>query len=200
MELKLSRLAGLTDGVFAIAMTILVFGLSLPPTVNNSQLPTIMKNDIIEKIFIYAGSFIILGTQWISINFQHAFIDKINRQYIWVNIIYLMIICVIPFSASLLINYTTNPISINFYTGNLLCAGLAQLLIFYTGIHLKLNGPDFVSKAKIIILRRIFIPPIFYLFSLIVAQWSIHAAFVFLVIPPLFHMIPGKVDGYFTRK
>lgn len=194
MELKISRLAGLTDGVFAIAMTILVFSLSMPSTVSNDQLPTILKKDIIEKIFIYAGSFIILGTQWVGINVQHSFLDQINRPYLWTNILYLMICCIIPFSASLLVDYPNNPISITFYAANLLFTGLGQILIFYAAYHFKLNVTDYSKEARRSVVQRILIPPIFYLFSLVVAQWSIHAAFIILVIPPFFHMVPGRVD------
>src|SRR5690242_19219537 len=86
--LKVSRLENLTDGIFAIAMTILVLNITLPLDTTTAKLALVLQTTILEKIFIYAGSFIILGTQWIAMTFQHGFVERLNRPYLWANFLY----------------------------------------------------------------------------------------------------------------
>src|SRR5262245_36882664 len=126
--LKVSRLEGLTDGIFAIAMTILILNLHVPLNLTDDKITPLIKNEIYSNLFIYIGTFIILGTHWIAMNFQWGLLDRLNRVYLWVNIFYLMSICVVPFSANLLGAYRYNIHSIYFYVANLLCTSLGQFL------------------------------------------------------------------------
>src|SRR5579864_9283262 len=90
--LKISRIEGLTDGVFAIAMTILVLDLRLPPNLQINNLFHVLQNQILFKLYIYIASFILLGTLWVAMNFQFGLLDRLNREYLWANIFYLMVV------------------------------------------------------------------------------------------------------------
>lgn len=197
--LKVSRLAGLTDGVFAIAMTILVFDLRLPHGTTVANLSTVLTANILHNVFVYAGSFIILGTQWIGINFQHGFLDRINRPYLWMNVFYLMSAGIMPFSASLVSSYPTSPISISFFALNLICASILQLIAWQSGCYYKLYNANYTPVARKAVIYRIGILPLFYIASLIMAHWNTTFAFILLIIPPLVLMIPGKVDRYIKK-
>src|SRR5579871_1824982 len=100
--LKVSRLEGLTDGIFAIAMTILVLNLRVPVNLPDTKISLHIQSEIYTNLLIYIGTFIILGTHWIAMNFQWGLLELLNRIYLWVNMFYLMAICVVPFSANLL--------------------------------------------------------------------------------------------------
>lgn len=193
--LKLSRFESLTDGVFAIAMTILILDLHLPLGLDFSQLNSLLKSEIVERILIYAGSFIILGTQWIAMNFQQGFLDHINRPYLWTNIFYLMIVCIIPFSASLLGLYPHSYASILFYAVNLIFANVGQAMTWYCSHYFKLNSDVYTPYARKVVSLRIIVAPIFYVASLFIALWSTKLAFLALIAPPLIYIIPGKVDS-----
>lgn len=193
--LKVSRLTGLTDGIFAIAMTILVLNLQLPLDMDGSDLSTFLKADVLQKLFIYAGSFIILGTQWIGISFQHGFLNHVNRPYLWFNIFFLMPICTIPFAANLLVEYPRSFISILFYAADLLCVSIGLFLTLQVSHYYKLCDPMY-KGARNLALQRILFAPIFYIAAIIVAQWNTTIAFALLIIPPVVHIIPGKLDKY----
>jgi uncharacterized membrane protein len=194
--LKVSRLEGLTDGVFAIAMTILVLDLRLPPHIENAQLMSTLINVIFFKLLIYIGSFIILGTLWVAMNFQLGLLERLNRLYLWTHIYYLMTICVIPFSASLLASFPKNPASISFYALNLLCAGFGQFLIFQCSGYFNLNKKNSTPAIRKAILKRLLLAPLFYISSLILAHWSVSGAFILLILPTLIYIKPGKVDQF----
>lgn len=194
--LKISRLEGLTDGVFAIAMTILVLDLRLPSHLPVENLLPILQQDIFIKLLIYIGSFVILGTQWVAMNFQLGLLECLNRQYLWANIFYLMVVCVVPFSANLLGAYPNSSASIAFYAVNLPFACGCQLLIFGCACIYKLNKDTFTPALRAAVIKHTFVAPIFYVVALLVAHWSTTIAFILLVAPTLIYMRPGSVDQF----
>jgi uncharacterized membrane protein len=194
--LKVSRLEGLTDGIFAVAMTILVLDLRLPAGAVDSTHLHFFLNGIYLKLFIYSGSFIILGTLWIAMNFQFGILDHLNRTYLWCNIFYLMAICIVPFSASLVAAFPNNETSITFFAMNLLCCSLGQLLISECARIYHLNGPRYTPAIRRAVLQRISVGPPFYIFSIVLASVNTTIAFIILIIPPLVYMIPGYVDQF----
>jgi uncharacterized membrane protein len=195
--LKISRLEGLTDGIFAVAMTILVLDLHLPThhLMTGNLLP-LLQSDILIKLGTYIGSFIILGTLWVSMNFQLGLVEHLNRPYLWTNIFYLMVICVVPFSASLLSAFPHHPVSITFYALNLLCASLGQFIVSQCSHYYHLNKPIYTLAIRNAVLRRIGVAPVFYLASLFLAHWNTGLAFILLIAPTAIYMKPGRVDQY----
>lgn len=198
--LKISRLESLSDGIFAIAMTILILDLRLPPGTTADTLPMVFHQLIVMKLFIYAGSFITLGTLWVAMNFQLGLLDKLIRQYLWANIYLLMVICVIPFSAILLAGYSTVPLAIDFYATNLLCASVGQLLTIQCAHYYKLNKPVYNEAVRSAIIKRIFFAPPFYIVAILIARWNVLVAFTCLLIPTAAYLLPGKVDKFETLK
>ncbi|HVE43917.1 MAG TPA: TMEM175 family protein [Gammaproteobacteria bacterium] len=194
--LKLSRLASLSDGVFAIAMTIIILNLHVPMHLPDQNLQFLLHDEIYANLFIYIGTFIILGTHWIAMNFQWGLLVRLNRPYLWANIFYLMVICVIPFSANLLGVYRHSVESIYFYAVNLLCSSLGQLLILCSAYYFNLNKSTCTPAIYRAALLRILVAPIFYVSSLILAHWTTEGCFILLVLPTLIYMIPGKIDKY----
>ena len=194
--LKVSRLEGLSDGVFAIAMTLLVLDLKLPNGLNAGHMAQFLETNIVEKLFVYAGSFIILGTLWVATNFQIGFIRKLSRPYLWAHIFYLMIVCIVPFSANLLASFPQNKASIVFYALNLLYVSIMHFIIVETAWYCNLNKSGFNAAIHAALLKRIAFAPIFYLTAMITANWSTRIAFIVLLIPTIGYMIPGRVDRF----
>lgn len=197
--LKISRLEGLTDGIFAIAMTIMVLNLHVPAHVATTDILPLIKNDIYVNLIIYIGSFIILGTHWIAMNFQIGLLERLNRSYLWANMFYLMVICVIPFSANLFGDYPDSADSINFYTFNLLLASCGQLLVLHTARFFDLNKPIYTREIYYATVSRILLAPVFYITALFVSGINIKLAFALLVAPTFMYIFPGKIDRYETN-
>lgn len=194
--LKISRLESLMDGIFAIAMTILVLDLHLPPELSMKNMPHFLTHEAMTRLIIYIGSFIILGTLWIAMSFQLGLLERLNRTYLWCNVFYLMAVCVVPFSASLLGAYPESYASVTFYACNLLCVSLGQFIVAQCAHYYDLNNDFFPNAVRIAILKRIGVAPVFYVASLIVAHWNIKAAFFLLIAPTIIYMKPGRVDKF----
>ncbi len=194
--LKVSRLEGLTDGIFAIAMTILVLDLRLPSHLLTQDVWQILQSDVFLKLVVYAGSFILLGTLWVAMNFQLGLLNRLNRTYLWANVFYLMVICVVPFSASLIASYPNSSVSLTFYAVNLLCSSLGQLIIAQTSYYYSLNKSFCKKELRDAIIRRILLAPIFDITAIVVSHWHTYIAFALLLTPTVLYMFPGRVDKY----
>ena len=127
-----NRLEALTDGVFAIVMTLLVLEVSIPEIAYESlqaELPRRLL-ELWPKLYSYALSFLVLGILWTLHHRSFHSIKRCDNALIWLNIVFLMFIALIPFSTSLLGNYGTEQLSIVIYSSNALLALGMRLLIW----------------------------------------------------------------------
>ena len=100
------RLMGLNDGIFGMVMTLLVFGIALPEIVISSSADfASFLQSITPTIGITLVSFILVSSFWL---YHHEFmkITNLNIPYLWLSIFYLASISFIPFSTSVVGNYS----------------------------------------------------------------------------------------------
>jgi uncharacterized membrane protein len=177
--LSTKRIQALTDGVFAIAMTLLVLNLKVPPVTEESAaqvLPKLVLR-LWPDFFNYALSFILLATFWIVHHRQFHFIKAINQKLLWINILGLMFIALIPFSTSLIAEHGDVQIAALVFECNLLAIGL----IFYvhwsyaTGKHHLIN-PDLSAQRILLNKKRNLVMPVVSLIaiglSFLTPDWS----------------------------
>ncbi|MDV2480617.1 DUF1211 domain-containing protein [Methanoculleus sp. Wushi-C6] len=116
----------LTDGIFAIAMTLLVLSLDVPAGIQNSSNITVvaMLADLAPDLYHYFLAFFILASFWIA---HHAQVDRlrhIDRRFLWLNIATLMFVTLVPFSVNLIGDYPDEPFAAVVFEANLLLIGL----------------------------------------------------------------------------
>jgi uncharacterized membrane protein len=117
------RLQALADGIFAIAMTLLVFGLKVPEGISSTVDFNRHLIALWPQFWTFGQSFLLLGIYWITSNRHIHFVEKTNQGYLWLNIIWLMFVAVVPFSASLLSHYRRYLGGALFFHVNLLLVG-----------------------------------------------------------------------------
>lgn len=120
-EISKRRLEAPVDAVFAIVMTLLVLEITMPQ-LSHSEASTELTKELVQlwPVFLsYATSFIILGFSWIGHIDRFHFIKRVNRTFLWVTILYLMLIALIPFSTALLGEYGEQQVSVIVYGINL---------------------------------------------------------------------------------
>ena len=106
VDIDPGRLMGLTDGIFGMVMTLLVFGIALPELqiANYSDFISFMST-LAPTIGVTIISFVLISSFWI---YHHEFIKikRLNIPYLWINILFLICISFIPFTTSLIGNYS----------------------------------------------------------------------------------------------
>ncbi len=124
---KAGRLGAISDGVFAIAMTLLVLDLKLPEmkeSISSQEFSQAIREQA-PYFLSWIISFAILCRLWIT---QHALLeydDKKSRGFTTINFIFLGAISFIPFPTSLISEHFEQPLSVIIFSATLFVAGLA---------------------------------------------------------------------------
>ncbi len=197
------RLETLTDGVFAIIMTILVFNLSVPELLlfaegdYASERLSAKIASLWPDFLAYLISFSTLGVYWVSHHRIFRWILYVNRPLIGINLSFLMVIGIVPFSTALLTHYMDHQISIFAYSSNAILAGILIYILYY---YAKRN-PELVDKSVQALIgkisgRRVVVTTLTYFVAIIFSFLYLPASLflLFLVLIPEF--IP---DRYFGR-
>jgi uncharacterized membrane protein len=187
LNLPTNRIETLADGIFAIAMTLLVLGISVPnlPSSTDPQVFNAYIFSIIPEIFVYILSFILLAVFWLN---HHIFfvIKKSDITLIWINIFFLMSIAIVPFTTSLIGKYGQFHLSVLIFDLNMLIIGILFYSIFaYAARH------DFmaesVKKKSADIQRSNLILPILAGIAIIISFFnSMLSVFIFFLLPITF--------------
>ena len=116
-----NRIEALTDGVFAIVMTLLVLDISIPEIVRSSVQAELSGRllELWPKFYSYVLSFVVLGLLWIGHRRVFHYIKRSNTVLLWINIIILMFVALIPFSTSLIGDYRMEQLAFVVYGINL---------------------------------------------------------------------------------
>ncbi len=104
-----NRIEALTDGVFGIVMTLLVLELHIPE-IAESLVAEELPRGILEmwpKFLSYITSFIVLSIMWVSHHRTFHYIKRSDNTLLWVNLAFLMVVGLVPFSTSLIGDYST---------------------------------------------------------------------------------------------
>ncbi|ALI35257.1 hypothetical protein NMY3_01052 [Candidatus Nitrosocosmicus oleophilus] len=198
------RLESLTDGVFAIIMTILVFNISVPELILftegdfASERLSAKFADLWPDFLAYVISFSTLGAFWVAHHRIFRWVLYVDRPLIWINISFLMIIGLIPFSTTLLTQYLDSQNSIFAFSFNAILAGLLIYVIYY---YVKRN-PDLVDKSIQALIeksssRRIVATILTYSVAIIFSFIYLQASLFLLLLVLIPEIIPDK---YFGRK
>lgn len=187
-SLDVKRIQSLTDSVFAIVITILSLTLVVPANENDEGLRRFLWDQILPKLFIFFLGFIIVGAYWVDTHYNHHHIQKVDKVSIWLNIFFLMFICLIPFSSGFLANYLYSSISVIVYSINLIVVSSWHLAMLIYSWRKKYIQPYVDKKLYRNMLWRILLPILVY--SMIIPVSLLRTPWVvYLFLLPLFFQI-----------
>ncbi len=195
-----TRLENLSDGVFAIVMTLLIIEIKVPEShsvhLSNQELWQALW-DLWPLFRSYVISFIILGMYWMSHHaLFHLFARNINRVFANKNNLFLMFLALIPFSSHLLGQYPDNELAVIIYGINIILLGVTFcLMYFYVIANKELVYEDLPKKLYLQATIRVLLTPSFALIGILVCFYNISLSFFFYAFPVIFNIIPGTLDG-----
>ena len=180
------RIINLTDGVFAIIMTLLVLELKIPE-VSADKLETEFFQ-LGYKLFLYGISFMLAGVYWMGHRLIFSHVRYVNNKLLWMNVIFLMICSLIPFGAGLLGTYPHELCSLIAY-GILLTmlAGWRLFMYFYvTSKHELLVEVVQKKQRNNVLVIMIFAPTMFLLSLCIVPFFPTVTLIIYAITPLIF--------------
>ncbi len=132
-EPEFGRFAFFTDAVFAIALTLLVLSIELPPLHGDPNAPATMFHalgDIWDSFLAFGIAFVLLGRYWIGHHQFVATLGAIDVTLLWWNLLYLAGVALLPFPTSLVANHESNPVSVIFFAVVLAALSGVQTIMY----------------------------------------------------------------------
>jgi uncharacterized membrane protein len=191
-HLTKSRLEALSDGIFAFAMTLLVIGLSVPDKAtlvpSNAYALQILIN-LYSGFVHYALAFLILGAFWLSQHMQFHSVRTPDKIFTWINLVTLMFVASLPFSASFSGAFSGVPVGAMVFELNLLLIGTGLSLQWWYAtsgnrlVELTLT-PAYIRRIRF---RNLVVPAVSIvgiMFALAGSTWS---SAIYMMLPIVFY-------------
>ncbi len=120
------RIEALSDAIFAFAMTLLVLDVKIPKIPKELVTPEFLAQtlwDLWPKFLSFLMSFIILSLFWIAHHGYSHFLKRTDRNFLWINLLFLMVVVFVPFSSDFLGDYPSQRIAVMIYGCNMIALG-----------------------------------------------------------------------------
>jgi uncharacterized membrane protein len=147
--LHINRIESLTDGVFAIAMTILIFDLKSSATGHGDSAALLAYLTAITGNFIsYIISFFLLAMFWFRYHKQLHRIVRTDDGLVWLNICFLFTITLVPYTAYLYGAYFGARLATLIYCANIIAVGLFQQLHWMHAVRKQMLDPRVTPEVR----------------------------------------------------
>lgn len=146
-ELSFSRIVAFSDGVFAIAITLLVLQIQVPSHIHSASKLTHALTDQSSDLIAYAISFAVIGRFWVS---HHRFFSNVrsfDSRLLALNLLFLAFVVLIPYSSQVLGEYGGKAPAVILYAGNLALVTLVSALMCTYVLRVEHTDPDRVPAV-----------------------------------------------------
>ncbi len=138
-DYDIGRLMAFSDGVFAVAITVLVFTVPVPAIAQNdamSRLPDALLHTA-PSLLTFALSFFLVGFYWIRHHQLFRQVVSADVWLLWLNLVVLFLVCLLPFSSGVVGRYGNTVIGAEVYAVNLAAIAIAfsALYLYATRAH-----------------------------------------------------------------
>jgi uncharacterized membrane protein len=189
-----TRLEAFSDGVFAIAITLLVLEIKVPPP--DTALGAALLQ-LWPSYLAYMVSFVVIGAIWINHHAMFQHIVRVDSTLLLLNVVHLMLIAFLPFPTAVLAEAfhrgTDEPIAAAFYGGILTVIGIFVTSMWrYAARGHRLLDPHLTAKKARQIGRQFLVGPIVYAIATVVALVAPWLALLIFVLLNVFYLWPRR--------
>jgi uncharacterized membrane protein len=154
---SVERLAALSDGIFGVAMTLLLLELHVPAKelIHNEAdlLGELAKMG--PALVVYLMSFITLGIFWVGQQTQLNRLERSDRHLTWMHLSFLFAVTLLPFSTRLLASFVTYRTALLVYWGNILLLGVLIYACWSRAVRTKLVRDEVTEEVDCAVRRRV---------------------------------------------
>lgn len=184
-----NRLEAFSDGVFAVAITLLILDVHLP----SGEVTTLEAlHSIVPHLVAFVLSFVIVGVYWVAHHNMLHYVHAVDRTLLWLNLALLLVVVFIPFPAALLGHDIADPLAVSVYGVNLMFANaVGTILWLYAGSRPHLMGPGTPRAAVRFVARLHAAPILVYAAGVALAWWHVGISLVLYLAVPAFFILPN---------
>jgi TMEM175 potassium channel family protein len=173
----LERLIFLSDGVFAIAMTLLVVELTPPDLASGTANLVQGLSALGPSYFSFTISFLVIASYWRAHQRMFSHVLRADDRLVWLNVLLLLCIAFEPFPTSVMGRYGNQSVAVTLYAATLAVTGVILLLLWlYATSGRRLVSADIDPRLVAHQMWRAATVPIVFLVSIAIAQVNPSAA------------------------
>src|SRR5256885_11858136 len=192
---RLDRIAALSDGVCAIAMTLIVLEIHVPdagPIHSEQDLWDALLR-LGPRLLTSLLSFLTLGIFWNGQQTQLNLFGSADRDLTWLQLAFLATVALMPFSTSLLAEFITYRLALVAYWANIFLIGLLLYLNWIYAMRKRLVTKEATPAVSGAVKRRIFVGQSLYAFGALLCIVSPLLSIAFIVLVQLNFAIAPKI-------
>src|SRR6202167_4104140 len=200
---SVDRIAALSDGIFAVAMTLLVLDLRVPAAEAIHSEPGLRRALIAlsPRLLIFLMSIMTNGIFWVGQQTQLNYFARSDRNLAWIHLGFLCAVCLTPFSTSLLAEFIRYRTALLVYWSNILLLGLTLFWSWSYATRHHLVTDDAPPEIHAAIVRRIVIAQTLYACGAALYFINTYYAIAAIVLVQVNYAIaPRFCWGLFSRK
>lgn len=195
-----ARTEAFSDGVIAIAITILAFGVQVPSR-EDSEAAGGLLNALAynwPEYFGYFTSFLVILIMWINHHRLFRMFRRVDHNFLIINGLLLMCVSLIPFATDLVAEYLRQPeanvAAMVYCVLSLVIAILFQVLLRYACYQRRLLMPNVSDELVASIFRQYRFGPVIYIVSIVLAAVDARIGIGLIALIALFFALPSHRD------
>ena len=155
--LATGRLEAFSDGVFAIAVTLLVLDIALPASAERHLLRSLV--DLWPSYLGYVVSVATIGAMWLGHNAITDYLERVDVGFVRLNLLLLLFIAFLPFPTKLVAEFigkdSPERVAVTVYGLNLLVASTLLLVLWRYAVRYRLVRPDAADEEVELLTKRL---------------------------------------------
>jgi len=184
---SVERLAALSDGIFGVAMTLLLLELRVPARdlIRSEGALRHALTALAPDLLVYLMSFLTLGIFWVGQQTQLNHLERSERHLTWIHLAFLFLVTLMPFSTRLLVEFIQFRTALLAYWGNIFLLGAMLYASWGRSTRASLLKSDTPPEVPAAICRRIRIAQSFYAFGALLCIFNTYWSIGFIVLVQL---------------
>ncbi len=194
---SVERLAALSDGVFAVAMTLLLLELHAP-----AQDVIHSESDLLHamaafgpQLAVYLMSFLTLGIFWMGQQTQLNYLQRSDRNLSWLHLTFLFAVTLMPVSTRFLTEFAQYRSALLAYWANILLLGVILYLSWGCATRAHLIKDEIPPEVPSAICRRIVVGQVLYAFGALLCVFNSYWSVAFIVLVQMYFAIAPRLGG-----
>jgi uncharacterized membrane protein len=203
-----ARVMALSDGVFAIVITLLVLEVHVPDLAGGQRLADALR-EIWPSLVAFVISFLVVAIAWTGHRDLFVFIRLTDRTLVWLNLLYLLPLTLLPFGAALISRHAREGVALAVYGFLLLAIAITRLLIWlYATNRPHLLHEPIDRRSRTLGVLVVAVPAALYVLAILLADSAPRASLWIYAGAPILYFValilsraqapPGAAERDFT--
>jgi len=199
---SVERVAALSDGIFGVAMTLLLLELHVPlrDAVADETALVHALVAMLPQLLVYLMSFITLGIFWVGQQTQLSNLSRSDRHLTWIHLAFLFLVTLLPFSTRLLAEFITFRTALVVYWFNILLLGSLLYACWRRATCALLVVPELKPDEIAAISRRIVIAQALYALGAVLCLINTYVSIGFIVLVQLNYAVAPRWRTLIEKK